>query len=141
MVDYAPPVDRAYSLLEIKSVDAEARIVEGIATTPTPDRIDDILEPLGGVYTLPIPLKYQHGKDVFVRETAVRHGIAAGSTGEGISVRVRFKKADEPGHLRDILDFAWQAVKKRLVCGFSIGFNPLEAPKVITRSLGRRFCR
>ena len=40
-------MDRAYSVLTIKSVDADRRVITGIATTPTPDRHGDIIEPLG----------------------------------------------------------------------------------------------
>ena len=35
----------AYSLLEVKSVNDEEWKLEGIATTPTPDRVDDVVEP------------------------------------------------------------------------------------------------
>ena len=31
--------NRAYSVLEIKSVDDDAREIRGIATTPAPDRV------------------------------------------------------------------------------------------------------
>jgi len=32
-------LNRAYSLLEIKQVDDDARIITGMASTPTPDRL------------------------------------------------------------------------------------------------------
>ena len=40
-------MNRAYSLLEVKQVDDDARIIVGTATTPSPDRVGDIVEPLG----------------------------------------------------------------------------------------------
>ncbi|HET7375515.1 MAG TPA: hypothetical protein VFK30_02340, partial [Anaerolineae bacterium] len=44
---------RAYSILEIKSFDEEQRIIEGVATTPTADRVGDIVRPLGAKFKLP----------------------------------------------------------------------------------------
>lgn len=44
------PLDRAYSLLEVKAIDEEKRILTGIATTPTPDRIGDIVVPEGAEF-------------------------------------------------------------------------------------------
>ena len=52
--------NRAYSVLQIKEMDDEKRIITGIASTPTPDRMDDIVEPKGAQFTLPIPFLWQH---------------------------------------------------------------------------------
>lgn len=38
---------RAYSLIKVKSVNEERREITGIASTPTPDRSLDIVEPGG----------------------------------------------------------------------------------------------
>ena len=38
-------MDRAYSLLEIKGVDEDARVITGVASTPITDRVGDIVEP------------------------------------------------------------------------------------------------
>ena len=38
---------RSYSVLNIRAVDEDAQIITGIATSPTPDRLGDIIEPLG----------------------------------------------------------------------------------------------
>ena len=43
-------LDRAYSLLEIKQVDEDARIITGMATTPSPDRLQDVVEPRGAAH-------------------------------------------------------------------------------------------
>jgi hypothetical protein len=53
-------MDRAYSLLEVKAVDDAARVIRGVATTPTPDRVGDIVEPLGVRFKNPLPLLHQH---------------------------------------------------------------------------------
>ena len=79
-------MDRAYSVLTIKSVQADQRVITGIATTPTPDRMGDILEPLGVTYTNPLPLLFHHdptqpvGTVIFDPPTATGHhvyGVAA----------------------------------------------------------------
>ena len=51
---------KAYSLLQVKSFDAEQRIIKGIASTPSPDRADDIVDPQGAKFALPIPFLWQH---------------------------------------------------------------------------------
>jgi len=53
-------LNRAYSLLTIKSVDDEQRVITGMATTPATDRSGDIVEPGGAEFKLPIPLLWQH---------------------------------------------------------------------------------
>lgn len=116
---------RAYSLLEIKAFDDDQRVIEGVATTPTPDRVGDIVEPKGAEFKLPLPLLWQHNSAQpvgWVEDAKV--------TDAGISVRARFAKIDEPGPLKDVVDMAWQAVKAKLVRGFSIGFKGLESARI-----------
>jgi len=115
-------MDRACALLEIKSVDAEARIIEGFATTPAADRSGDIVEPAGAVFALPMPLLWQHDQGRPVGEVT-----SARVTPDGIHITAKFAQVTEAGTLRDRLDEAWQSVKARLVRGLSIGFRPLEA--------------
>src|SRR5262245_47161779 len=45
---------RAYSLLNVKRVDTELRKIEGMATTPTTDRMGDIVEPDGVEFVNPL---------------------------------------------------------------------------------------
>ena len=115
------PTGRAYSLLEIKSVNTDERVIEGIATTPEPDRLGDIVEPLGAKFTLPMPLLWQHHHD-----EPVGHVEFAEATEKGIKFRARFVQVDEPGQLKDMLDRAWQSVKAKLVRAVSIGFSAIE---------------
>lgn len=114
-------LQRAYSLFEVKSFDEEKREIEGIATTPTPDRYGDIVEPMGAQFELPLALLWQHDAT-----KPVGHVVAAKPTKDGIPVRVKIFKTDEPGTLKDRLDEAWQSVKMKLVRAFSIGFQPIE---------------
>ena len=53
-------INRAYSLLDIKSLDEDERILTGIASTAEPDRMGDIVEPAGAEFKLPIPFLWQH---------------------------------------------------------------------------------
>jgi HK97 family phage major capsid protein/HK97 family phage prohead protease len=112
---------RAYSLLEVKSIDEEQRVITGIATTPTPDRYGDIVEPKGAEFQLPIPLLWQHKSSEPVGEV-----FEAKVTAAGIEVKAKFAKIDEPGKLKDRIDEAWQSVKAKLVRGLSIGFSSIE---------------
>jgi HK97 family phage major capsid protein len=118
----AAPMDRAYAVLDVKSVDVEARIIEGMATTPATDRNGDIVDPSGAVFTLPMPLLWQHDVNQPVGEVT-----AARVTPDGIAITAKFATLDTPGTLKNRLDEAWQSVRARLVRGLSIGFKPLEA--------------
>jgi HK97 family phage prohead protease/HK97 family phage major capsid protein len=124
---------RAYSVIEIKAVDKEQRIIEGIATTPKTDRVGDIIEPEGAVFKLPIPLLWQHRGD-----SPIGHVIEARVTNDGIHVRAQIERMDEPGELKNLLDRAWQSIGKKLVRGLSIGFSPLEWSD-IKGTFGQRF--
>lgn len=114
-------VERAYSMLTLKAVDEDAREITGIATTPTPDRCDDIVEPKGAIFTLPIPLLWQHNSLEPIGEV-----YAAKVTDAGIEIKARIAKIADPGLLKDRLDEAWQSIKAKLVRGLSIGFKPKE---------------
>jgi HK97 family phage major capsid protein len=115
-------MDRAYAVLDVKSVDLDARIIEGYATTPTTDRNGDTVDPAGAQFTLPMPLLWQHDVTRPIGEVT-----KATVTSDGIHITAKFATVAEPGALRDRLDEAWQSVKARLVRGLSIGFKPIEA--------------
>ncbi|WP_222946530.1 HK97 family phage prohead protease [Caballeronia sp. EK] len=114
-------LERAYTLLDVRSSDEEQRTIEGIASTPTPDRYEDVVEPLGAKYALPMPLLWQHRSDA-----PVGHVEFAKAQADGIPFKARILKTDEPGNLRDRLEEAWQSVKLGLIRAVSIGFRPLE---------------
>ena len=38
---------KAYGFFDVKSVDEDKRIITGVASTITPDRVEDIMEPGG----------------------------------------------------------------------------------------------
>lgn len=118
-------MERAYSLLTVKSMDEDKREIVGIATTPAVDRAGDIVEPDGAEFKLPIPLLWQHDSG-----SPVGHVLSAKVGKNGIEVVARFAKSDEPGKLKELLDYAWQCVKQQLVRGLSIGFKPLETARI-----------
>ncbi|WP_336938975.1 HK97 family phage prohead protease [Acinetobacter modestus] len=113
----------AYSLLNIKSVDEEQWIIEGIATTPAPDRVDDIVEPKGAQFTLPVPFIYHH-----YREKPVGSVIEAKVMEEGIWVKIQMVKPIEVESevLKERLQLAWDEIKTGLIRGLSIGFRAIE---------------
>lgn len=113
--------NRAYSMLQVKAVDEDQRVITGIATTPETDRVGDIVEPLGAKFADEMPLLWQHehGKPVGI----AKFGKA---TKSGIPFTASLPKIDEPGPLKELVDMAWQAVKERLVRAVSIGFRPIE---------------
>ncbi len=112
---------RAYSILTVKSVNEDTRVIRGIATTPTPDRVGDIVEPLGVKFKNPMPLLHQH-----------RHDQPVGTvkfdtpTKDGITFEATLPVIAEPGPLKDRVDTAWGEVKTGLVGGVSIGFRMIE---------------
>jgi HK97 family phage prohead protease len=111
-------LNRAYSILNIKSFADEERLIEGIASTPTVDRVGDIVVSTGAKFKIPMPLLWQHHAD-----SPVGHVEFAQPTEEGIPFRARIAKIEEAGELRNMVDKAWQAVKAKLVSAVSIGFT------------------
>lgn len=112
---------RAWSVLDVRSVNEGARTITGIATTPSTDRMGDVVEPLGVEFKNPMPLLWQHQHDKPVG--TVRFDKP---TEKGIGFVAELASVDEPGPLKDRIDEAWQSLKARLVRGVSIGFRALE---------------
>lgn len=114
---------KAYSTLQIKSVTDtdDERIITGIANTPSTDRDDDILEPMGAAFVLPIPLLWQHNHNQPIGEV-----IQATVTNKGIEIVAKIAKITENGKLKDRIDEAWQSIKSGLVKCLSVGFKIKE---------------
>ena len=55
-------MNRAWATFEIKSFDDSERTFKGIATTIGTDRMEDIVEPRGAKFKLPVTMLWQHGK-------------------------------------------------------------------------------
>lgn len=114
-------MNRAYSLLTVKAVSEDKRVITGVATTPTPDRVGDIVEPLGVRFRNPMPLLHQHRSDQPVGTVKFSKPSEA-----GIAFEARLPIIEVPGPLKDRVDTAWEEIKAGLVRGVSIGFRALE---------------
>src|SRR5262245_51632744 len=126
---------RAYSTLVLKALDDSSgqRRFSGIASTISPDRTGDIVEPNGMKASFPVPLLWQHDSHQpigWVKSAVVKGGE--------ILVECEMAVVDEAGRLKDRLDEAWQSIKSGIVRGLSIGFKALEA-EPIKGSFAARF--
>lgn len=114
-------MNRAYSTIIIKAVDEKTRRFTGIASTPTSDRLGDIVEPKGAQFKLPIPFLWQHDS-----ADPIGWIDKAKITKDGIEVEGEVARIEEDGELKSRLLRAWQMIVNKLVRGLSIGFNALE---------------
>src|SRR5690349_15592266 len=108
---------RGYSTFDVKTVDDEQRVIIGVATTPSPDRMDDIVEPGGAKFKLPLPLLWQHNSS-----QPIGRVTRAKVTDAGIEIVAEFVKlaADAPAAMKARIDEAWHSIKSGLVRGLSI---------------------
>lgn len=113
--------NRAYSVLEIKSVDGDHRVFKGLATSPVPDRAGDVVDPMGVKFENPLPLLWQHKHD-----SPIGHVVFDKPTKNGITFTATIPKIDEDGPLKALVDMAWQSIKAKLVRGVSIGFRSIK---------------
>lgn len=113
--------NRAYSVLSVKSIDEEKRIIRGVATTPSVDRVGDIIDPMGVKFDNPLPLLWQHEHDKPIGSVKFDK-----PTKSGIEFEASIASTSEPGTLKDRLDEAWQSIKLGLVRAVSIGFRAIE---------------
>lgn len=127
---------KAYSLLEVKAVDDEKRVIKGMATTPTPDRVGDVVEPKGVMFRGPINLHLYH-----------RHELPVGNvefgtpTQSGIPFTATLPNVAEDGTVKARVDEAWHSVKYRLLGAVSIGFKALEDGVELLKTGGLRFTK
>ncbi|CAB3795539.1 HK97 family phage prohead protease [Pararobbsia alpina] len=112
---------KLFSAILIKSVNEDSREFEGIASTPTPDRVKDIVEPKGLTFQKETPLLLNHKSDQPVG--TVSFGTP---TAKGLPFKAKIAKVDEEGAVKDRTDEAWHSVKTGLIKGVSIGFTPSE---------------
>jgi HK97 family phage prohead protease len=108
-------------MLQTKAFDDETREFEGIASTPTPDRMGDIVEPKGAQFKGSIPLLWQHDQRAPIGEVTPTK-----ITDGGIFVRGKIFTASVSRALIERLDEAYESLKLGLVKGLSIGFQPTE---------------
>lgn len=129
---------KAFATIEVKSTREEKgkRIFTGIATTPTPDLDEDIMEPKGAVFQLPIPFLWQHNAGDptgFITSAKV--------TSKGIEIQGEVPTVEEEGSLKDRLTRAWHELKYKLVRGLSVGFRVLESADIEGSRWGRHITK
>jgi HK97 family phage major capsid protein/HK97 family phage prohead protease len=128
-------VDRAYSLLEIKSVTTAQRTFSGIASTPELDRQGDSFDPAGATFRDSLPLLFHHDpKQPIGRVTLTR-------TPAGIVFDATIPEVDEPGPLKTRVDEAWQSIKAGVITGVSIGHRVLDGGLERLKNGTRRITR
>jgi HK97 family phage major capsid protein/HK97 family phage prohead protease len=129
-------VDRAYSLITIKSVDFERRTFAGVATTPTPDDSGDIIDPLGVSFRNPLPLLLHHD-----RKMPVGQATFSDPTPSGINFEATIPEITEPGIVKSRVDEAWHSVKAGLIRGVSVGIKALKENVQQAKSGGLHFLK
>lgn len=132
---------RAYSLLEVKEIgggDAASDYwtLKGLATSPKPDRLNDVVDSMGATYAEEIPLLWQHRHD-----QPIGHTYLGKATKKGIPFEAKIPKITEPGVLKDRVDEAIQSVKHRLVAAVSIGFRVLDDAMEFLENGGIKFSK
>jgi HK97 family phage prohead protease len=115
--------NRAYSVLTVKAIDEDKRVIRGTATTPTVDRVGDIIDPLGVKFQNPLAFLWQHQHDKPIGSVKFDK-----PTAKGIGFEAEFAHPDsvESASLKERLQEAWDSVKIGLVKAVSIGFRPIE---------------
>jgi len=129
-------MNRAYSLLNVKSFSQRGDVVtvEGIASTPTADRMDDIVEPMGAKFKTPMPFMLHHDATMPVGNVTF-----AQPTDKGIPFRAELPIVKEPGVIQDRVNEAIHSLKYKLIGAVSIGFAPVHGAIERLKSGGLRF--
>lgn len=112
---------RSWSQFEVKSVEDDARIIRGIASTPNTDRVGDIVVPTGAKFQLPLAMLSQHD-----HQSPIGNVVEAKVKRTGIEIVSQIAK--DTG--LDYIERAWLQIKAGLVRGLSIGFRPLKAEPI-----------
>ncbi|VWC79427.1 phage major capsid protein [Burkholderia lata] len=110
--------NKAFSRFEVKNLDDGSRVLKGIASTPTPDRVGDTVVPEGIQFKTPFPLLWQHDPSKPIGTVNKMTITAAGAEVEATIA---------PPGTAAYIDEAYNLIKAGLVPGLSIGFRPLDA--------------
>jgi len=125
---------RAFSLLNVKSVDDQRRVITGIASTPTVDRVGDSVDPMGAKFKTPMPLLLYHQSDKPVGTVDF-----ARPTRDGIPFSASLPEVKEPGVVQDRVNEAYHSIKYKLLGAVSIGFQPIECGTEVMKAGGFLF--
>jgi HK97 family phage major capsid protein/HK97 family phage prohead protease len=111
---------RAYSTLDIKAFDEDNGVITGIASTPSPDRMGDVVVPEGATFKLPLPLLWQHNP-----HKPIGHVTEAKVTKKGIEIVATIMRG-----VTEEIDNAWKMIRAGLVRGLSIGFRGIDMEQI-----------
>lgn len=120
---------KSYSVLEIKSIDSEERVLSGLASLPNIDRDGDLVDPMGIMHRGHIPLLFNHDPT-----KPIGHLTSIKSTAAGMEIEAVIAK--DSG--LDWVEQSWKMIKSGVMRGLSIGFKVLEAQPIKT---GRKFIK
>ncbi|MDR5776668.1 MULTISPECIES: HK97 family phage prohead protease, partial [unclassified Caballeronia] len=112
------PSNKAFSRLQVKRLDEDSRTLTGIASTPTPDRVGDVVVPDGIQFKTPFPMLWQHDPRRPIG-TVTKLTV----TKAGVEVEANIAPAGTAAYI----DEAYSLIKAGLVPGLSIGFRPIDA--------------
>lgn len=110
---------KALGAFVVKELNEEKRTFRGIASTPSQDRVKDVMVPNGAKFTLPLPLLFHHDLTKPIGQVT-----NASITDAGIEVEIHIPEITEDGELKREVDKAYQSLKYGLVKGLSVGFLP-----------------
>lgn len=127
---------RAYSMLEAKQFDEQRRVIRGMATTPTLDRVGDSVDQFGVTAAASIPLFLYHDS----RKTVGRATLGK-ATANGVPFEATFPNVTEPGALKDRVDEAIAMVRHGLITAVSIGFRVLDGAYEVMKGGGIKYLK
>jgi len=127
---------RAFSLLRVRTIDDEQRLIEGMATTPTPDRMNDVVDPMGAEFASELPLHLYHQSD-----KPVGHVKFGRPTKKGIPFKASLPFVVEAGVVKDRVEEAWHSLKYRLLGAVSIGFRVIDDAMEFMENGGIKFLK
>lgn len=127
---------KAYSLLTEKAVseDEDFVYIKGIASSPTVDRMGDIVEPLGAKFKTPMPLLMYHDHHM-----PVGNMTFAKPSAKGIPFEAKIPRVKESGTVKDRVEEAIHSLKYGLISAVSIGFSAVEGQVERLKGGGLRF--
>ncbi len=127
---------QAFADVIIKShtVRGDVLTIEGIATTPRTDRVNDIVEPMGAKFKTPLPLCMHHKSSEVVGNVVFAHATAA-----GITFRAELPYVKEAGRVKDRIDEAIHSIKHKLLNFVSIGAKPERGAVEMLKNGGVRY--
>ncbi len=114
----ASAMTRAYTTVQFRSVDEKQRIIEGIASTISPDSYNDTIDPMGIEYKGTVPFLYQHNARQPIGKVT---SLKKSKDGLIMTAQIAPDMAAAP-----YIAEAWALINSGLIPGLSIGFVPLE---------------